>query len=204
MISGKILYILRLEHSAECSKRIFHRMGLPQDGAACLPPQALTRQIPLFVTCGDIFPRSGGSLSSRGRLCLVGKLSGIAISRPLGEGGLTRSGKTEGVSPRASPLKKESRKVCGLSGSLFSQERSHRKRHWTAAAPSCEKVVQKRPQAFLNHKYKTILPLNMARANAVAIQNRSLSAWQQLTCGRAGWETGAYRSAGTARRPADP
>ena len=97
MISGKILYILRLEHSAECSKRIFHRMGLPQDGAACLPPQALTRQIPLFVTCDDIFPRSGGSLSSRGRLCLVGKLSGIAISRPLGEGGLTRSGKTEGV-----------------------------------------------------------------------------------------------------------
>ena len=30
------------------------------------PSQALTRQIPLFVTCGDIFPRSGGSLSSKG------------------------------------------------------------------------------------------------------------------------------------------
>ena len=25
-------------------------------------------QIPLFVTCGDIFPRSGGSLSSQGEL----------------------------------------------------------------------------------------------------------------------------------------
>ena len=30
------------------------------------PSQALPRQIPLFVTCGDIFPRSGGSLSSQG------------------------------------------------------------------------------------------------------------------------------------------
>ena len=172
-----------------------------QDGAACLPPQALTRQIPLFVTCGDIFPRSGGSLSSRGRLCLVGKLSGIAISRPLGEGGLTRSGKTEGVPPLNSERAGKSADFPALS---FHRRGRIRKQPWTAAAPSCEKVVQKRPQAFLNHKYKTILPLNMARANAAAIQNRSLSAWQQLTCGRAGWETGAYRSAGTARRPADP
>ena len=30
------------------------------------PSQALPRQIPPFVTCGDIFPRSGGSLSSQG------------------------------------------------------------------------------------------------------------------------------------------
>ena len=30
------------------------------------PSQALTRQIPPFVTYGDIFPRSGGSLSSKG------------------------------------------------------------------------------------------------------------------------------------------
>ena len=30
------------------------------------PSQALPRQIPPFVTCGDIFPRSGGSLSSKG------------------------------------------------------------------------------------------------------------------------------------------
>ena len=30
------------------------------------PSQALPRQIPLFVTYGDIFPRSGGSLSSQG------------------------------------------------------------------------------------------------------------------------------------------
>ena len=33
---------------------------------ASSPSQALTRQIPPFVTCGDIFPRSGGSLSSKG------------------------------------------------------------------------------------------------------------------------------------------
>ena len=32
------------------------------------PSQALPRQIPPFVTCGDIFPRSGGSLSSQGEL----------------------------------------------------------------------------------------------------------------------------------------
>ena len=30
------------------------------------PSQALPRQIPPFVACGDIFPRSGGSLSSKG------------------------------------------------------------------------------------------------------------------------------------------
>ena len=30
------------------------------------PSQALPRQIPPFVTYGDIFPRSGGSLSSQG------------------------------------------------------------------------------------------------------------------------------------------
>ena len=30
------------------------------------PAQALPRQIPPFVTYGDIFPRSGGSLSSKG------------------------------------------------------------------------------------------------------------------------------------------
>ena len=30
------------------------------------PSQALPRQIPPFVTYGDIFPRSGGSLSSKG------------------------------------------------------------------------------------------------------------------------------------------
>ena len=33
------------------------------------PPQSrCARQIPLFVTCGDDFPRSGGSRPSRGRL----------------------------------------------------------------------------------------------------------------------------------------
>ena len=40
---------------------------------ACSPSQALTRQIPLFVTCGDIFPRRGGSLSSKGEVDLRSK-----------------------------------------------------------------------------------------------------------------------------------
>ena len=35
----------------------------PEGGA---PSQALPRQIPPFVTYGDIFPRSGESLSSKG------------------------------------------------------------------------------------------------------------------------------------------
>ncbi len=43
-------------------------MNLGGTASGGSPPQALTRQIPPFVTCGDIFPRSGGSLSSRGRL----------------------------------------------------------------------------------------------------------------------------------------
>ena len=37
---------------------------------------------------------------------------------------------------------------------------------------SREKVVQKHPQVFLNHKLKRILPLKMARAQAEAISNR--------------------------------
>jgi hypothetical protein len=48
------------------------------------------------------------------------------------------------------------------------------------ANPSGEKVVQKRPQAFLNHKYKNIFPLNMARAQAEAIPNRPALALQSF------------------------
>ena len=69
---------------------------------ASSPSQALTRQIPPFVTCGDIFPRSGGSLSSKGeplakpytsqfnrQLCRHAKVS------PFGRGGCERSEQTE-------------------------------------------------------------------------------------------------------------
>ena len=72
---------------------------------ASSPSQALTRQIPLFVTFGDIFPRSGGSLSSKGeplvkpytsqfnrQLCRHAKAS------PFGRGGSERSELTERAS----------------------------------------------------------------------------------------------------------
>ena len=49
------------------------------------------------------------------------------------------------------------------------------------ANPSGEKVVQKRPQAFLNHKYKNIFPLNMARAQAEVIPNRPAPALQSFS-----------------------
>ena len=49
------------------------------------------------------------------------------------------------------------------------------------ANPSGETVVQKRPQAFLNHKYKNIFPLNMARAQAEVIPNRPAPALQSFS-----------------------
>ena len=49
---------------------------------ASSPSQALTRQIPPFVTCGDIFPRSGGSLSSKGEPLAV-HANFISLPRPL-------------------------------------------------------------------------------------------------------------------------
>ena len=41
----------------------------------------------------------------RQQINLGGNFPATAKSRPLGEGGLTRSGKTEGVSPRVFPSK---------------------------------------------------------------------------------------------------
>ena len=54
-------------------------MLLPLAGS---PSQALTRQIPPFVTYGDIFPRSGGSLSSKGEPLAV-HANFISLPRPL-------------------------------------------------------------------------------------------------------------------------
>ena len=69
---------------------------------ASSPSQALTRQIPPFVTRGDIFPRSGGSLSSKGEPLakpvtwhLSRKLYRHAKASPFGRGGSERSELTE-------------------------------------------------------------------------------------------------------------
>ena len=69
---------------------------------ASSPSQALTRQTPPFVTCGDIFPRSGGSLSSKGEPLakpvtwhLSRKLYRHAKASPFGRGGCERSEQTE-------------------------------------------------------------------------------------------------------------
>ena len=51
-------------------------------GESTSPSQALSRQIPPFVTYGDIFPRSGGSLSSKGEPLAV-HTSFISLPRPL-------------------------------------------------------------------------------------------------------------------------
>ena len=64
-----------------------------------------------------------------------------AKSRPLGEGGLTRSGKTEGVS-----------------------------QPFPFTPPSREKVAQKRPQAFLSNKSKILFPLKMPKAKRRAFK----------------------------------
>ena len=57
-------------------------------------------QILPFVTYGDIFPRSGGSRPSRGRLYAMPEtLPPPPKSSPLGEGGCERSEQMEGVSP---------------------------------------------------------------------------------------------------------
>ena len=66
--------------------------------AASSPSQALPRQIPPFVTYGDIFPRSGGSLSSKGEplakpctLRVDRKLYRHAKASPFGRGGTAQA-----------------------------------------------------------------------------------------------------------------
>ena len=99
----------------------------------------------------------------------------------------------------------ESRKVCGLSGSLFSQGKVATANCIAPQQPfPAKKVVQNCPRAVLNHKYTiTILSLNYGQSERGG-HSKSFSVLyrQQLTCGRAGWETAACRSAGTVLRPA--
>ena len=55
------------------------------------------QQTPLFVTCGDIFPRSGGSLSSQGEL--LGIFRSARINLPLSGEVASRSDDGEGLLP---------------------------------------------------------------------------------------------------------
>ena len=57
-LTKKLAFFSNLDGmQALCAEKVFAKNS---------PSQALPRQIPLFVTFGDIFPRSGGSLSSKG------------------------------------------------------------------------------------------------------------------------------------------
>ena len=75
--SGKIIYNFAILENLRIFQNCLFTGGI-------IPPQALTRQLPQ----GDDF-------------WLYRKVCHHRESRPLGEGGLTRSGKTEGVSPGA-------------------------------------------------------------------------------------------------------
>ena len=101
MFSGKNIFISRLSRPAGRDKRYFHGWGrsrkLHLHTLPSSPSQALTRQTPPFVTCGDIFPRSGGSLSSKGEplakphtLHLSRKLCRPAKASHFGRGGFAK------------------------------------------------------------------------------------------------------------------
>ena len=123
----------------------------PAGRAASSPSQALTRQTPPFVTCGDIFPRSGGSLSSKGEPLakpvtwhLSRKLYRHAKVSPFGRGGSKRSELTERARllPAAPPLPQEA----GAANAVFLHD------------PTREKANRENPQIFPIGKFKIILP----------------------------------------------
>ena len=125
--------------------------ALPAPSQASSPSQALTRQIPPFVTCGDIFPRSGGSLSSKGEPLakpvtwhLSRKLYRHAKASPFGRGGCERSEQTERARllPAAPPLPQEA----GAANAVFLHD------------PTREKANRENPQIFPIGKFKIILP----------------------------------------------
>ena len=118
---------------------------------ASSPSQALTRQTPPFVTCGDIFPRSGGSLSSKGEPLakpvtwhLSRKLYRHAKVSPFGRGGCERSEQTERARllPAAPPLPQEA----GAANAIHLYD------------PTREKANRENPQIFPIGKFKIILP----------------------------------------------
>ena len=116
IFSGKIIFNRAMPERLRTLRHCIFTGGVVKENGICSaafcesaalrlassPSQALTRQIPPFVTCGDIFPRSGGSLSSKGeplakpytsqfnrQLCRHAKAS------PFGRGGCERSEQTE-------------------------------------------------------------------------------------------------------------
>ena len=130
------------------SKPVGFASSSPQ---ASSPSQALTRQTPPFVTCGDIFPRSGGSLSSKGEPLakpvtwhLSRKLYRHAKASPFGRGGCERSEQTERARllPAAPPLPQEA----GAANAVFLHD------------PTREKANRENPQIFPIGKFKIILP----------------------------------------------
>ena len=75
----------------------------------------------------------------------AGNFPAIAKSRPLGEGGIAAGDDGRGI-PAAPRFRiKRCCKCC------------------CPSRPTCEKGIQKRPQAFLNPEFKIIFPLKMAR-----------------------------------------
>ena len=91
-----------------------------REGKGGTPSQALPRQIPPFVTCGDIFPRSGGSLSSKGEplawrysFRLNCKVCGFARASPFGRGGTAQA-----VTERARLLTERARTLAERASSV--------------------------------------------------------------------------------------
>ena len=76
----------------------------------------------------------------------AGNFPAIAKSRPLGEGGIAAGDDGRGIPAAPRFCRSRCCKCC------------------CPSRPTCEKGIQKRPQAFLNPEFKIIFPLKMARA----------------------------------------
>ena len=132
--------------------------------ATSSPSQALTRQTPPFVTCGDIFPRSGGSLSSKGEPLakpvtwhLSRKLYRHAKASPFGRGGCERSEQTERARllPAAPPLPQEA----GAAAAVLLH------------GPSRENGLPERPQTLRQSEIINVFSLAYGQSKAEAISN---------------------------------
>ena len=96
------------------------------------------------------YPLSLATLASSPKgtpLGCVENFTVIAKSRPLGEGGLTRSGKTEGASPQRGAFAES-----GAASAVFLYD------------PTREKGVQESPQTFLNPELKIFFSAEYAQS----------------------------------------
>ena len=112
IFSGKNIYNFAILENLRIFQNCLFTGGVVEENGICSaafcesaalrlassPSQALTRQIPHFVTYGDIFPRSGGSLSSKGEplaklytLQFNRKLCRHAKASPFGRGGTAQA-----------------------------------------------------------------------------------------------------------------